>query len=90
MKKKDAITKIMQDFERTLANCEYYAKLPAKDVAVRFSNEIGVARGLAYALEALGVCPHTEQFLKFVRIQQLLKYVEKMEKEAEKIGGMKK
>lgn len=83
MNRKDAISKIMEDYERTLANCEYYAQLPLKDVQVILANEIGVARGLAYALEALGVCPHSARFLKVIKMQQMLKYIEKIKKEAQ-------
>ena len=57
-------------FERTLNNCKFYRR--EKDIA-GLLNEIGVLRGIAYCMEAADMCPHTEEFVEFIRLQQEMK-----------------
>ena len=57
-------------FERTMKNCRFYEK---SGDAASLLNEIGCLRGVAYCLEAEGCCPHSEEFLHFIELQQELK-----------------
>ena len=66
-REKEEIRKI---FIRTLNNCYYYEE---NNKTISLANEIGVLRGLAYAVEVIGICPHTDDFLYFINIQQKLK-----------------
>lgn len=69
-KEKEEIIKL---FKRTLNNCYYYEE---NNKTISLANEIGVLRGLAYAMEAIGLCPHTDSFLHYIDIQQKLKDME--------------
>jgi hypothetical protein len=62
-------TMVIELLERTLTNCRFYEK--EKDTK-HLLNEIGVLRGIAYVLELTGQCPHTEEFLHFIEIQNKL------------------
>lgn len=57
-------------FERTLKNCAFYEK---EGKTISLANEIGVLRGIGYCMELEGECPHTEEFMHFIEIQQKLK-----------------
>lgn len=57
-------------FDRTIKNCEYFAK---EGKSMSLSNEIGVLRGIAYCMEIVGLCPHTEEFAHFIELQEKLK-----------------
>ena len=57
-------------FQRTENNCRYYEE---KKKMNSLLNEIGVLRGISYAMESVGLCPHTEEFLRFIEVQQELK-----------------
>ena len=54
---------------RTLNNCNFYEK---EGKVAHLLNEIGVLRGLAYVIELTGNCPHSEEFLHFIEIQNVL------------------
>ena len=69
-KEKEEIIKL---FEKTLNNCYWYEK---ENKTISLANEIGVLRGLAYAMETMGLCPHTMFFLHFIDVQQKLKDTE--------------
>lgn len=56
---------IMELLEDTLSNCKYYEK---ENKIQHLLNEIGVLRGLAYALEIIGVCPHTDEIQHFMGV----------------------
>lgn len=66
--------KLIESFERTLRNCSFYEK---EGKAMSLANEIGVLRGIAYCMELEGECPHTEEFMHFIEIQQKLKELDK-------------
>ena len=66
-------TEIIQVFERTLNNCRYYEK---NNKTISLANEIGVLRGVAYTMEAVGLCPHTDSFLYYIDVQQKFKDME--------------
>lgn len=70
MKANNIQSKIISLFDRTYRNCIYYSE-EGKDFSL--ANEIGVLRGIAYCMEVVGLCPHTDRFLKFIEIQQNLK-----------------
>jgi len=63
-------TTVVGLFERTMNNCRYYEK---EKMYNHLLNEIGVLRGIAYVLELTGTCPHTDEFLYFINIQEQLK-----------------
>lgn len=64
---------IIQLFERTLNNCSYYEK---NNKTISLANEIGVLRGIAYIMEVVNLCPHTDLFLHYIDVQQKLKDME--------------
>lgn len=64
---------IIQLFERTINNCLYYEE---NNKTVSLANEIGVLRGIAYTMEAVSLCPHTDLFLHYINVQQKLKDME--------------
>lgn len=59
-------------FERTLDNCLYYEK---EEMIEHLLNEIGCLRGIAYALETVGIYPYrsnftyADEFLRLIAIQ---------------------
>lgn len=57
-------------FERTLNNCRFYQE---KKMCNHLLNEIGVLRGIAYVLDLTGACPHTDEFMYFINIQEELR-----------------
>ena len=57
---------IVDDFYQTMKNCFFYEH---KGDKTHLLNEIGVLRGLAYAMEAVDCCPHNDDFFHFVHIQ---------------------
>lgn len=57
-------------YNRTLNNCIFYENENDK---LSLLNEIGVLRGVAYCLELSGECPHDDQFLHFIELQNELK-----------------
>lgn len=62
---------IKQSFERTMNNCIFY-ETEGKTIAL--VNEIGVLRGLCYAMQILGIGSfNSEEFLHFIDVQQKLK-----------------
>lgn len=65
---------IRKVFIRTIGNCCWYE---SKGDKVSLLNEIGVLRGLAYAIYAMGnvtICPHNDiHFTYFIELQQKLK-----------------
>ena len=62
-------TTVIELWERTLKNCKFYEE---ENDMKHLLNEIGVLRGIAYVLEITGQCPHTEEFLHFIEIQNEL------------------
>lgn len=56
---------IFKDFDRTLRNCRFYEK---EGMTQCLLNEIGVLRGLAYALEAHGFNIRFEEFLYYIAV----------------------
>lgn len=65
--------KIKQDFAQHIKNCIYYEEKNDKNALL---NEIGVVRGLSYAMQMIGVCPfhntNTDKFLHFIDMQNKL------------------
>lgn len=61
--------KIKELYERTLNNCKFYER---ENDSKHLLNEIGVLRGIAYAMEAVGECPHNEEFLHYIEKQNEL------------------
>lgn len=65
---------IRKVFIRTIGNCCWYE---SKGDKVSLLNEIGVLRGLAYAIYAMGsvtICPYNDiHFTYFIELQQKLK-----------------
>lgn len=61
--------KIMDIFNRTISNCEFYEK---EKQHTKLLNEIGCLRGIAYCLEAVGICPHSDKFIYYINIQNQL------------------
>ena len=60
----------LQDiFNRTLNNCLFYER---ENKPEHLLNEIGCLRGIAYAMEVMNMCPHTDEFLRFISIQNEL------------------
>lgn len=67
-KEKEEIRKI---FIRTIGNCCWYEK---ENKTISLVNEIGVLRGVGYAMESIGLCPHVDMhFMYFIDLQQKLK-----------------
>ena len=67
-REKEEIRKI---FIRTIGNCCWYE---SKEDKASLLNEIGVLRGLGYAMESIGLCPHVDiHFTYFIDLQQKLK-----------------
>lgn len=62
--------RLIELYERTMRNCFFYEK---EVMMASLLNEIGVLRGIAYCMEATGLCPHTPAFLHFIEIQQMCK-----------------
>lgn len=61
---------ITEILERTINNCKTYEK---KGDDASLLNEIGVLRGIAYCLEALGEDPHSPELKHYLKIQNELK-----------------
>jgi len=61
--------KLLEIFNRTMQNCEFYE---AEKQDTKLLNEIGCLRGIAYCLESVGICPHSEKFLYYINIQNQL------------------
>lgn len=58
-------------YKRTLNNCRFYEE---RKETKKLLNEIGVLRGISYACELAGICPHNEDLEHFISIQnELLK-----------------
>lgn len=57
-------------YQRTLENCKFYE---TENKPLALLNEIGVLRGIAYCLEISGACPHDNDFLHFIEIQETIK-----------------
>ena len=51
---------------RTIENCKFYEE---QNDRKHLLNEIGCLRGIAYCLEAEGICVHDEAFLHFIELQ---------------------
>lgn len=64
------LEEIKSSFDRTMNNCRFYE---SKGDSLSLLNEIGCLRGLSYALEAFGECPHDELFIHLIELQQKLK-----------------
>lgn len=63
--------KMIELLGSTYYNCLYYKE---NNKEYSLANEIGVLRGIAYCLsEIAGICPHNEDFLEMIEIQQELK-----------------
>lgn len=60
---------LVASFERTMNNCRLYED---EERLGHLLNEIGALRGLAYALEAVGICPHSEEFLHYIDVSRSL------------------
>ena len=76
------IKKLKSDYERTLNNCKFYE---SENNTSALLNEIGVLRGLAYALETFSCLPCDKDFCHFIEIQQQLKNGREYEALAKKI-----
>ncbi len=61
---------INECFDRTMNNCRFYER---EGRNTDLLNEVGVLRGLAYALEEVGICPHSDEFLHYIDVQNELK-----------------
>lgn len=61
---------IYECFDRTMNNCRFYER---EERNTDLLNEVGVLRGLAYALEEVGVCPLSDEFLHYIDVQNELK-----------------
>lgn len=66
---------IRKVFIRTIGNCCWYE---SKGDKVSLLNEIGVLRGVRYAMDSIGLCPHVDvyfdiHFMYFIDLQQKLK-----------------
>lgn len=61
--------KIIELFERTMKNCNFYEK---ENQVAHLLNEIGVLRGIAYVMEEMKLCPHTEEFLYYINLQNVI------------------
>lgn len=67
-KEEEEIRKV---FIRTVGNCCWYE---SKGDKASLLNEIGVLRGLSYAMDNIGLCPHVNfHFMHFMSLQQELK-----------------
>lgn len=66
--------KLVDEFERAMRSCRHFEE---KKMNQHLLNEIGVLRGIAYAMEMLGICPHSEEFVHFIQKQEELKAEEK-------------
>lgn len=63
--------KMIELFNRTYSNCLYYKE---RNKEYSLVNEIGVLREIAYCLsDVAGICPHNEEFMEMIDIQQQLK-----------------
>ena len=60
---------LVASFVRTMNNCRFYED---EERLGHLLDEIGTLRGLAYALEAVGICPHSEEFLRYIDMSQSL------------------
>ena len=62
---------ILDSFNRTMNNCRFYEQ---EGNELSLLNEIGVLRGLAYALDAFSSkdCYHSDDFIHFINRQQEL------------------
>ena len=65
----EATSELVASFERTMNNCRVYED---EERLGHLLNEIGTLRGLAYALEAVGICPHSEEFSHYIDVSQSL------------------
>ena len=63
-------TTVIGIYERTLNNCKVYEKEKNHKALL---NEIGVLRGVAYVLDLVGVCYHSEDFIHFIDLQEKFK-----------------
>lgn len=71
-KEKEEIRKI---FIRTIGNCCWYESEGDK---ASLLNEIGVLRGVGYAMDSIRLCPHVDMhFMYFIDLQQKLKEKDK-------------
>ena len=61
--------KILNLFDRTIANCEFYEK---EKQDMKLLNEIGCLRGIAYCLESVNICPYSDKFIYYINIQNHL------------------
>ena len=61
---------IVELFDRTYNNCLWYQ---GRNEEYSLANETGVLRGIAYCMEVVGLCPHTDEFLHMIDVQQELK-----------------
>lgn len=61
-----AIRKLLKIFVRTLNNCRFYEKEKRR---LFLLNEIGVLRGIAYALEAVGIHQYPGEFGHYIDVQ---------------------
>ena len=57
---------IIREYRQTMKNCFFYEQ---KGDKAHLLNEIGVLRGLAYAMEVVGCCPHNDDFFYFISLQ---------------------
>lgn len=56
-------------YNQIMSNCKYYER---EQMPTCLANEIGVLRGVAYAMEMAGECPHNPDFMHFIEIQNEL------------------
>lgn len=66
---KKEVSTLIKLYNRTLNNCRFYDSELMND---RLLNEIGVLRGLSYALSTFHVCTHDNEFSKFIKMQETL------------------
>ena len=61
---------LMDLYNRTLKKCKYFEKTNRIE---SLNNEIGCLRGIGYCMEITGGCPHDEDFLHFIALQESLR-----------------
>ena len=69
---------LIECYNQTMNNCKYYEREQMKTC---LANEIGVLRGVAYAMEMAGECPHDPDFMHFIGIQNKLTKAERDEQQ---------
>lgn len=68
---KKEIDTLFRMYSRTINNCHFYEN---EKMAECLLNEIGVLRGISYALETFNICPHNNpEYLRLIKLQETMK-----------------